>query len=78
MFSTPCSTVEVEQAFSVGGNILDEHRSRLGPESVEMQACVADWTKAQYRQQEINRNNESEFFNDGDTTGTGTGTGNDD
>ena len=50
---------------------MDEHRSRLAPESVEMQAYIADWTKAQYRQQEIDRNNESEFFNDGDTTGTG-------
>ena len=79
IFSTPCSTVAVEQAFSAGGNILEEHRSRLDPESVQMQACVADWTKAQYRQQEIDRNAESEFFNDGgDTTTTGTGTGSDD
>ena len=42
IFSTPCSTVVVEQAFGAGGNILDEHRSRLSSESVEMQACVAD------------------------------------
>ena len=81
-FATPCSTVTVEQVLSAGGNILDEYRSRLAPESVEMQACVADWTKAQYRQQEIDRNNESEFFNDGDitakVTSTSTGTGSDD
>ena len=61
---------------------MDEHHSRLAPESVEIQACIVDWMKAQYQQQEIDRNNESKFFNDGDTTATGsntgTGTGSDD
>ena len=76
---TPCSTVAVEQAFSIGGNILDDRRSRLSPDSVEVQICVDDWTKAAYRQQEMDRNIESEFFNDEDITGTGTtATGSDD
>ena len=71
ILATPCSTVTVEQAFSIGGNILDDRRSRLSPDSVEVQICVDDWTKVAYRQQEMDRNNESEFFNDEDTTATG-------
>jgi len=50
VLATHYSTVAVEQAFSTGGNILDESRSRLALYSLEAQACVDDWTKAQYRQ----------------------------
>ena len=50
IFSTPVSTVVVEQEFSARGNILDEQRSCLTPKSLQMQVCVDDWTKAQYRQ----------------------------
>ena len=78
VLATPCSTVAVEQAFSAGGNILDDHRSRLSPQSVEAQACVDDWTKAQYRQQEMDRNVEGQFFDDGASTITGTTVGSDD
>ena len=55
IFSTSVSTVAVEQEFSVGGNILDEQHSCLTPKSLQIQVCVDDWTKAQYRQQEIVR-----------------------
>ena len=51
----------MEQAFSAGGSILDETRSRLSPESLEIQACVDDWTRAEYRQQEMEKNEEEEF-----------------
>ncbi|KAI9180012.1 hypothetical protein LWI28_000234 [Acer negundo] len=36
-----------------GGNILEPRRSVMSPQSLEMQACVDDWTKAKYRQQEL-------------------------
>ncbi|KAK3218131.1 hypothetical protein Dsin_012101 [Dipteronia sinensis] len=50
ILSTPVSTVAVEQQFSAGGNILDPKRSLMSPKSLQIQACVEDWTKAQYRQ----------------------------
>ena len=61
ILATPASTVAVEQAFSAGGSILDETRSRLSPESLEIQACVDDWTRAEYRQQEMEKDEEEEF-----------------
>ncbi|KAL6514264.1 hypothetical protein OROHE_019251 [Orobanche hederae] len=50
----PASTVSVEQAFSTGGYILDERRSRLTPQNLEAQALMNDWVKAELRQQESN------------------------
>ena len=64
IFSTPVSTVAVEQEFSAGGNILDEQRSCLTPKSLQMQVCVDDWTKAQYRQQELQQDPTYDFFKD--------------
>ncbi|KAI9200405.1 hypothetical protein LWI28_007288 [Acer negundo] len=64
IFSTPVSTVAVEQEFSAGGNILDERRSCLPPKALQMQVCVDDWTKAQYRQQEIEHEITYDFFKD--------------
>ncbi|KAK3211871.1 hypothetical protein Dsin_016577 [Dipteronia sinensis] len=46
ILSTPVSTVAVEQQFSAGGNILDPKRSLKSPKSLQIQACVEDWTKA--------------------------------
>jgi len=74
VLATLCSTVVVEQAFSAGRNILDETHSRLAPYSLEAKAYVDDWTKAQYRQQEMDRKAEIDFFdNDRDISATGTG-----
>ena len=42
IFSTPISTVAVEQKFNAGGSILDSKRSCLSPTSLQMQACVDD------------------------------------
>ncbi|KAK3222295.1 hypothetical protein Dsin_009320 [Dipteronia sinensis] len=47
ILSTPVSTVAVEQQFSAGENILDPKRSLMSPKSLQIQACVEDWTKAQ-------------------------------
>ncbi|KAL6543000.1 hypothetical protein OROHE_010520 [Orobanche hederae] len=43
ILAVPASTVSVEQAFSVGGYILDERRSRLTPQNLEAQALLNDW-----------------------------------
>lgn len=71
IFSCSVSTVAVEQAFSAGGNILDETRSSLHPTSLEAQVCVDDWTKAALRQQEFERNADEEDLYEFTTDGTG-------
>ncbi|KAK2638505.1 hypothetical protein Ddye_026300 [Dipteronia dyeriana] len=70
ILGTPVSTVAVEQEFSAGGNILDPKRSVLCPQSLEAQACVDDWTKAKFRQQELEPEIVNDFFEDDQTTGT--------
>ncbi|KAI9191030.1 hypothetical protein LWI28_002505 [Acer negundo] len=70
ILGTPVSTVAVEQEFSAGGNILEPRRSVMSPQSLEMQACVDDWTKAKYRQQELQPEIVNDFFEDDQTTGT--------
>ncbi|KAK2634344.1 hypothetical protein Ddye_029136 [Dipteronia dyeriana] len=72
ILATPVSTVAVEQEFSGDGNILDARRSLLSPESIQVQVCVDDWTKAGYRQQEMEPEVIYDFFDDDHTTGTGT------
>ncbi|KAL5803220.1 hypothetical protein ACOSQ4_031525 [Xanthoceras sorbifolium] len=42
IFGTPVSTVAVEQEFSAGGNVLDERRALLSPDSTQIQVCVDD------------------------------------
>ncbi|KAK0587049.1 hypothetical protein LWI29_016576 [Acer saccharum] len=70
ILGTPVSTVAVEQEFSAGGNILDPRRSVMCPQSLEMQACVDDWTKEKYRQQELQPEIVNDFFEGDQTTGT--------
>ncbi|KAK2640335.1 hypothetical protein Ddye_028130 [Dipteronia dyeriana] len=70
IIGTPVSTVAVEQEFSAGGNILDPRRSVLCPQSLEAQACVDDWIKAKFRQQELEPEIVNDFFEDDQTTGT--------
>ncbi|KAL6564748.1 hypothetical protein OROMI_016198 [Orobanche minor] len=60
ILAVPASTVFVEQAFSVGGYILDERRSRLTPQNLEAQALLNDWVKAELRQQELNYNEQED------------------
>ncbi|KAK3225909.1 hypothetical protein Dsin_005771 [Dipteronia sinensis] len=66
--STPISTVVVEQEFSARGNILDTKLSLFNLESIQIQACIDDWTKAQNRQQEIDQDAPYDFFDDGQHT----------
>ncbi|KAK0595538.1 hypothetical protein LWI29_007652 [Acer saccharum] len=66
----PVSTVAVEQEFSAGGNILDPRRSGMSPQSLEIQECVDDWTKAKYRQQELQPDIVNDFFEGDQTTRT--------
>ena len=53
ILATPVSTVAVEQEFSARKNVLDPKRSCLSPDSLEAQVLVEDWTKAKYKQQEM-------------------------
>ncbi|KAK0597411.1 hypothetical protein LWI29_024997 [Acer saccharum] len=69
IFSTPVSTVAVEQEFSAGGNILDEKRLCLTPKTLQIQVCVDDWTNAEYRQQEIDQEPVYDFFKDDEPEG---------
>ncbi|KAL6543992.1 hypothetical protein OROGR_010489 [Orobanche gracilis] len=69
ILAVPASTVSVEQAFSVGGYILDERRSRLTPQNLEAQALLNDWVKTELRQQEPNYN-EQEDSDTYDDTGS--------
>ncbi|KAK0577180.1 hypothetical protein LWI29_029121 [Acer saccharum] len=74
IFSTPVSTVAVEQEFSAGGNILDEKRLCLTPKALQIQVCVDDWTKAEYRQQELQQEPTYDFFKE-DEPEAGEGSG---
>ncbi|KAK3225591.1 hypothetical protein Dsin_005453 [Dipteronia sinensis] len=70
ILATPVSTVAVEQEFTVGGNILDVRHSLLSPESIQVQVCVDDCSKAQNRQQELEQEALYDFFDDDHTTRT--------
>ncbi|KAK2645870.1 hypothetical protein Ddye_021065 [Dipteronia dyeriana] len=72
ILATPVSTMAVEQEFSADGNILDARRSLLSLESIQAQVCVDDWTKTEYRQQEMEPEVIYDFFDDDHTTGTRT------
>lgn len=59
ILAVPASTVSVEQAFSVGGYVLDERRSVMTPRNLEAQVLLKDYTLAEMREQE---NNWDEIF----------------
>ncbi|KAF5759945.1 putative HAT dimerization domain, ribonuclease H-like superfamily [Helianthus annuus] len=46
IFSIPITTVASKSAFSVGGRILDDYRSSLTKDMVELLVCGGDWIKA--------------------------------
>ena len=54
--------VAAEQEFSAGGSILDETRSSMAPELLEVQTCMDDWSSATLRQQEIQRDENEDLF----------------
>ena len=49
VLAAPVSTVVVEQAFSLGGNILEVRGSSLHPSTLEATTCVDNWTRADLR-----------------------------
>jgi hypothetical protein len=40
--------VSSESTFSVGGRVIDPHRTSLAPETVKKLLCGGDWVKAMY------------------------------
>ncbi|GAY53194.1 hypothetical protein CUMW_147530 [Citrus unshiu] len=52
LLTPPASTVASESAFSTGGRILDEHRSRLSSETLDSLLCLKDWEDAERRVQQ--------------------------
>ncbi|KZV53104.1 hypothetical protein F511_14202 [Dorcoceras hygrometricum] len=72
ILACPVSTIAVEQAFSMGGNTLDERRSTIRPENLEAQCLLKDWSRAASR----TKDSQDETNDDEDTDGTsGTITG---
>ena len=41
---------------------MDETRSNMTPESLEIQTCVDDWTRATIRDQEMKRDDDDDEF----------------
>ncbi|KZV42624.1 hypothetical protein F511_32887, partial [Dorcoceras hygrometricum] len=73
ILACPVSTVAVEQAFSMGGNTLDERRSTIRPENLEAQYLLNDWSRAASRTQDQDETNDDEDTEgiSGTTTGGG-------
>lgn len=46
ILTIPISTVASESAFSAGGRVLDDYRSSLTKDTVEMLVCGGDWIRA--------------------------------
>ena len=43
LLTPPASTVASESAFSIGGRVLEERRSRLSPDMLDCLMCLKDW-----------------------------------
>ena len=66
----PVSSVTVEQAFSLWGNILETKLSLLHPSTLETTACVDDWTRVALRQQEDAPDKFEDLFDNASASGT--------
>jgi len=49
IYAIPVTTVASESAFSTGGRVLSEHRSRLTTKMLEALMCSQDWIKNKYK-----------------------------
>ena len=67
ILAVPMSTVASESAFSAGRRVLDEKRSRMTGETVEMLLCFKDWLDAEARLQDKGGHDTSEPEDDDDT-----------
>ena len=52
IFAIQVSSVASERAFSASGRVLDDRRTRLKPETLEMCVCFKDWLDAETRSQD--------------------------
>ncbi|KAJ4791497.1 Zinc finger BED domain-containing protein DAYSLEEPER [Rhynchospora pubera] len=53
VLSIPITTVASESAFSAGGRVLDDYRSSLSKDNVEVLVCGGDWVRANSKYQPI-------------------------
>ena len=51
ILTIPVSTVSSESAFSTAGRIIEDRRTSLTPEMVEVLTCLKDWEHADKRMQ---------------------------
>lgn len=49
IYAIPVTTVASESAFSTGGRVLSEHRSRLTSKMLEALMCSQDWLRNKYK-----------------------------
>ena len=49
IFVIPVTTVALESAFSTGGRVLSEYRSRLTSKMLEALMCSQDWLRNKYK-----------------------------
>ena len=69
VLAMPMSTVASESVFSVGRHILDEKRSRMTGEIIEMLLCFKDWLDAEAKLQDKG-GHDTEDSDDEDDTNT--------
>ena len=60
MLTVPVSTVSSESAFSLSGRIIEERRTSLSNEMVEILMTVKDWEQAESRLQHTAQNTDLE------------------
>ncbi|GKF69555.1 zinc finger BED domain-containing protein RICESLEEPER 2-like protein [Tanacetum coccineum] len=63
ILAIPLTTVASESAFSVGGRVIDPHRSSLGTNIVDMLICGADWYRHYYGLQKKKTKEQIDFIN---------------
>jgi len=60
VFPVPMSIISSESTFSTTGRIIEKHRRRLNPETVEALTCMKDWENAESRLQHMVEDKELE------------------
>lgn len=48
ILAIPASTVASESAFSMGGRVVSQHRSRLHGNIIEALMCMQNWLQGEY------------------------------